>query len=329
MLKWIKRLAAGVVALIIVALLGAFSYEQISRVLADRNYPPPGRFIDVGGHELHAVDRGVGTPTVIFETGLGFDGHLPWHLVQDEVAQFTRSVSYDRAGVLYSERGDNPKSAAAVSGELAALLQAGGFEPPYILVAHSLAGLLIRPFVYEHREQIAGIVLVDVSHPDQRNRLPEEMRSDSGPPPALMLAFLRNFGIHRYLLSRAEPPLSRVDPLWAEVAPTMIHRSAGTFDEGNNIPAIADEVRPLNDFGDIPLVVITGASPTRNQNMSVSDELKQELTDLWNSLQRDLLNLSTNSRHVLAMESEHFVQIQQPELVVEAIRELVMDARGR
>lgn len=296
---------------------------------ADRNYPPPGRFFDVGGHELHAVVAGTGSPTVIFEIGLGFDGHLPWHIVQEDVAQFTRSISYDRAGVMYSERGGNPKTAAAVSGELAALLEAGGFEPPCVLVAHSLAGLLLRPFVYEHRDQIAGIVLVDVSHPDQFNKMPEELQSDSGPPPAMLLGFLRNFGINRYMISRAELPLSRFDPLWAEVAPTMIHRGVGARHEGSNGEAIADEVRSLNDFGDIPLVVITGAAPSRNQNMSVSDAVKQELTDLWNGLQRDLLTLSSDSKHILASESEHYVQIQQPDIVTDAIRELVLRARGR
>ncbi len=328
MLKWIKRITGGILVLVAVALLFGFAFEQISRSRADRNYPPPGELITVSDHKLHALAKGIGSPTVIFESGLGFDGHMSWYKVQDEVAKFTQTVSYDRAGVMWSERGANEKSAASISTELQLMLENGGFEPPYILVGHSLAGLISRPFILDNQDQMEGIVFVDVSHPNQYEVTPEELKG-GGPPPDFILAMLRMFGGMRYIITSGPLPTDNPNDAYATVVPHMIHRSKGAFDEGTQTEKISKEVQSIKSFGDIPLVVITGASPTRNDNMNVSPETKEFMTNKWLEFQRDLLNLSSSSEHILAMKSNHHVQISEPELVIESIHDLVEHWRAK
>lgn len=101
---------------------------------------------------------------------------MAWGQVQDRTAKFTSTVPYDRAGIMWSERGDNPKTCEAMADELYELLQRSENKGPFILVGHSLAGYLLRPFVAKHASEIAGIVFVDATHPDQWNRLPPELK---------------------------------------------------------------------------------------------------------------------------------------------------------
>jgi len=323
MLKWIKRILTSLLGLIVVVVVCAVSYEQIQRVLADRAYPPPGQSINVGGHRLHALIKGNGNTTVVFESGLGIDGHLSWYKVQDAVAEFATTISYDRAGVMWSERGANPKTAKAISDELATLLVNAELEPPYVLVGHSLAGIISRPFIKTRSQDIAGIVFVDVSHPEQFDRFPEELRATpaDGPSGAVM-QLLRSLGILRYMIASGGTPSSDSDDLFNKVVPTMIHRATGVRDEGQKVTNMAREVAGITDFGDIPLIVISGASPSRNDRMPFSEATKQEMTATWNTLQTELLDLSSNSRRRLAMASDHYVQIDEPEIVIAAIRSL-------
>lgn len=321
-LRWLKRIVIFVLFLILFLLSLGMIYEQYSRYRIEREYPPPGEFIDIGGHQLHALKKGIGGPSVVFETGLGIDGHLSWYKVQDAVAEFTNTVSYDRAGVLWSERGENPKTARAISAELKTMLENGAIEPPYILVGHSLAGLTLRPFIDEYSEDIVGIVFVDVSHPHQFEVTPEELQG--GPTPAGLMDFLHISGILRFGLNLGPLPTDDDFDPFATIVPHMAHRGRlGVRAETNNIEKIAKEVQSMTDFGDIPLVVLTGALPTRGDNINVSDETRQFMKSQWLEFQEDLLNLSSNSEQVLAMKSEHFVQVTEPELVIESIRELV------
>ena len=327
-MKWVKRIGGGILLLVAVALLFGFSYELLSRSRADKNYPPPGKLVTVSDHKLHALAKGSGSPTVIFESGLGFDGHMSWYKVQDEVAKFTQAVSYDRAGVMWSGRGSNEKSAAMISAELKLMLENGGFEPPYIFVGHSLAGLTGRPFISDNQDHMEGVVFVDVSHPNQYEATPEELKG-GGSLPDFLLAMLRIFGGMRYIITSAPLPTDDPNDAYSTIVPHMIHRSKGAFDESAQTEMIAKEVQLIESFGDIPLVVITGASPTRNDNMNVSQETREYMTRKWHEFQEDLLNLSSSSDHIMAMKSGHHVQISEPELVIESIRDLVNRWRSK
>jgi hypothetical protein len=99
-------------------------WEQLDRRRAMRDFPAPGRMIDIGGRRIQMDCRGVGAPTVVFESGLGFFGSLSWTRVQDEVAKFTRACAYSRAGILWSDDRDGPHNGEGVARDLHAALAA-------------------------------------------------------------------------------------------------------------------------------------------------------------------------------------------------------------
>ena len=126
---WILGLTLGL-------LLLGFLYQHVGSVRDTRRFPPPGRRVDIGGYRLHLLGSGHGSPTVVFESALGATC-LTWALVQSEVAKFTTTVSYDRAGCGWSDQGPMPRSAEQILQELLLLLRRGSLEPPYLLVGHS------------------------------------------------------------------------------------------------------------------------------------------------------------------------------------------------
>lgn len=321
LLLWIKRIGKGTGLFLLVLVLSGSIYEYVSRISAESNYPPPGDFADVGGHRLHYLKLGSPSstlPTVVFESGLDQGGHLPWSRVQTELANLTTTVSYDRAGVLWSERGDNPKSGVAIAKELHALLEAIDAPKPYILVGHSLAGLTLRSLVAAYPDDIAGIVFVDVSHPDQAIVIPE-LRGGAVPP-TWVFSILSSTGFGRLFAQRVYPATEPSDPINVIVNALFPSKWTGLIDELLATESLLDEARTVQSFGDIPLTIITGAAPTRWD--SAPDRIpKQRLSRSMMELQESLLELSSNSVWIHANESGHYVQLQQPALIIEAIRE--------
>jgi len=116
--------------------------------------------IDVGGHGLRLQVAGSGTPTVVFDSGLG-DGLAPWREILPAIARFTRAVAYDRAGYGQSDPGPDPRSYVRVATELHTLLNRANVKPPYVLVGHSLGGAHIRAFAHLFKDEVAGLVFVD------------------------------------------------------------------------------------------------------------------------------------------------------------------------
>ncbi len=144
-LRIIRKLFAGILFLIITLIIVGYVYEHISRSISENKYKPAGDFVDVGGHKLHYLRKGDREPTVVFESGSGAIGHLAWFKVEDEVSKFATTVSYDRAGILWSERGDNPKTADAIATELYTMLNNAGLKKPYVIVGAFVVGMLLTP----------------------------------------------------------------------------------------------------------------------------------------------------------------------------------------
>ena len=167
--SWIRRglvwMIAGLLAL---AVIGAI-YQVVATQIDQRTYPPPGELVDVGNHSLHINCVGQGSPTVILEAASGgMSAH--WVRVQQQIAQTTRVCAYDRAGLGWSEPGPEPRDARQISSELHTLLEGAGTEGPYVLVGHSYGGLYARMYAARYSEEVAGVVLVDSSHPEQFTR---------------------------------------------------------------------------------------------------------------------------------------------------------------
>jgi hypothetical protein len=158
------------VAAAILSLTGAGAvYQHFATTRERAMHPPPGRLLDVGGCRLHLQSAGSGTPTVVLEAGLGGISSA-WAWVQSETAEFSHVVSYDRAGLGWSGSDTSPKTAKQVAQRLRSLLQSANTTPPYVLVGHSMGGLFVRVFADLFPKDVAGLVLVDASHPDQQRR---------------------------------------------------------------------------------------------------------------------------------------------------------------
>jgi len=157
-----------IVGLITLAAIGAI-YQAIATQIDIRAYPAPGQMIDVGGRQLHIYCTGAntdGSPTVILETGLGSTS-AAWAFVQPEVAKSTRVCSYDRAGMGWSELSPATRDAEHIAQELHTLLKNAKVPSPFVLVGWSYGGLYVREYVGQYSEEVAGLVLLDSSHPDQ------------------------------------------------------------------------------------------------------------------------------------------------------------------
>ena len=175
LLRWIRYLLAGLLILLIALVCAGTVYEAIESHRDQQMFHPPGRLVDIGGCRLHLYCTGEGSPTVILEAG-GGNPWLSWCKVQPQVASFTRVCSYDRAGLGWSDPSPRPRTAMVIAEELHALLHNAGIPGPFVLVGHSLGGMDARMFANRYPSEVAGLVLVDSSHPDQDERFPPEAK---------------------------------------------------------------------------------------------------------------------------------------------------------
>jgi pimeloyl-ACP methyl ester carboxylesterase len=305
---------------------------------------PPGRLVDVGGHRLHLHCAGTGTPAVVFDAALGASS-LSWSLVAPDVARITRACAYDRAGFGWSEAGPAPRTAGRIANELAQLLRSADVPPPYVLVGHSFGALVMRIFAVRNRDLTAGLVLVDPAHPEEWLDPGEDRRHqiDRGARLCRYGATAARFGIARVvaasvalgalaparglvgLVSRGG--LSRADeeilaPMWKLPAearrPLSRFWTEPKFFEalGSQIASICEsaaEVREagVDAFRELPIVVVAAGTSNGRRNQ----------------LHEALARRSVRGRLVIAHESGHWVPLDQPAVVVEAIARMVEIAR--
>ena len=156
---------AGLLSLFLLPFCAGALWQAIASHRDLRQNPSPGRLVDVGGYRMHVNSAGTGSPIVILDSGLS-DSSLSWVKVQPEVARFVRVVSYDRAGLGWSDPSPRPRNSRVFAEELHTLLHNAGIPAPFVLVGHSMGGYDVRMFASLFRSEVAGMVLVDASHPD-------------------------------------------------------------------------------------------------------------------------------------------------------------------
>jgi pimeloyl-ACP methyl ester carboxylesterase len=306
MRRWMTRVVVGVSSLIVVTALAGATYQWLETRQDLAATPPPGQLIDIGGYRLHLWCTGSGAPAVILDDGLG-GSSVGWGWIQPDVARFTRVCSYDRAGMGYSDLGPSPRTARRIASELAALLDRSGIAGPVVLVGASIAGFNLRVFASDHPERAAALVLVDASHEADAHEVPLMARFV---PWLSKIGLLRLFGVS--FGPRAESLAPAVRPF----ARATAFRAAGSQAAADELIHIRDsvsEVRSSRRKLTIPVVVVTGARGAEEN---------------WQRLQQDLTTLSERGCLMLARQSGHVVSVDQPEVVVEAIRTVVETTRG-
>lgn len=322
-LRGVGRLLSWMaLALACVAVFG-FVYERIQRATDHRAYPPSGSLVDVDGHRMHLDCEGTGTPTVLLEAGLDVRGSLSWYPVKPELASLTRVCAYDRAGILWSEPGPNPRTSPVIAQELDALLQRAGEEGPFVLVGHSIGGIHMRAFADLDRSRVAGLVLVDSSHPEQGERLPAEV---TGSPPVIVrtvVKFLNGVGLFRVVdLGPNTTMPDSVDAILARFRPSS---NIGSWAEFEARAESRASVHDSPGFGDLPLVVLTaGAKPAY-----VSQDLFDRMHAVWLELHAELADLSTEGVNRVVPGASHYIHEDRPDAVIQAVTEVVMAARSQ
>jgi len=306
MWRWTMRILVVLGAFLIVAALSGATYQWLATRRELSATPPPGQLVDIGGYRLHLWCTGDGAPAVILDTGLG--GSTPgWGFVQPEVARFTRVCSYDRAGMGYSDPGPSPRTARRIASELAELLARSGIAGPVVLVGASIAGFDVRVFASDHPERAAGLVLVDASHEDDVHEVPRMAR---------FVPLLSTIGVLRLFGPSFGQNIESLAPSVRQFAQATRFRAAGyqaAADEIIHIRESAEEVRSSRRTLTIPVLVVTGA---------------RGADENWRRLQQDQASLSERGCLITAEQSGHVVPIDQPAVIVEAIRTVVETARG-
>jgi pimeloyl-ACP methyl ester carboxylesterase len=266
-------------------------------------------------HDIHLHCVGTGTPTVVFEADLDQYGSLTWDSVQNEIGNFTRACSYDRAGIMWSEPGPRPRDGETIAGELAAVLETAGEDGPFVLVGHAFGGAYVRIFAGQNPDAVCGMVLVDSSHPEMFTRFAEfgieqEIPDKQIRPLILLLSHLGMPGRFKGNLYHLSPDV--YDPTQA----FLPQSSMAWFDENVEAPDTLAQAGQVESLGNIPLIVLAAARSSQNLQY-------QDLQEEWLELQQELTLLSENSEFRALQEAGHYIQFDQPEEVIEAVRDVV------
>ena len=255
--------------------------------------------VDVGGFGLHIHCAGQGSPTVIIETGFGEPGvekeTSSWIKIADEISKTTRICLYDRAGLGSSDvaPGEN-RTSQDMARDLHTLLVHASVPSPFILVGHSIGVFHVLVFASKYADELVGMVLVDASHPDQWSAINAVLPPESPDEPE---------SIKRI---RIIPPAS--------------------LPEKMDIPASINQVKSIKSLGNLPLIVLSH-NPTWSINPNLSPVLSEKIEQIWENQQNEYANLSSNSTHVIATKAGHYIQVDEPQLVIDAIRKVIAKAR--
>lgn len=326
LLVWTRRaLLWLLILLVVISAIGA-AYQAMATVRDARAFPPPGQLVDVGGYRLHLSCMGQGSPTVILESGQA-NSLAVWSWIQPEIAKTTQVCAYDRAGVGWSDPGLLPRDARQMVVELHTLLHNVAIAPPYVLVGHSFGGLVTHIYAAQYQTEVAGLVWLDVEHPEQWTRTSEGRAqyqqilrlSQIGP-------WLARIGLIR--LSNYFPPVKELPPqaaaafkVWVDTTRFMEVNAT----EFQSQLASAAQAQTAGALGDLPLMVVTatdhGFPPT------VAAKLEAQ----WLTMQNELATLSTNSVHQIVEGATHgSLQVEKRDAQVSraAIRQVVEAVRS-
>jgi steroid delta-isomerase-like uncharacterized protein len=323
----VQNTLCGIVgtALAVVALMAEAVAQSSAAVRSIDELPLPGQLVDVGGYRLHLYCMGEGRPAVVFDAGAG-SWSIFYREVQERVAEETRACAYDRAGMGWSEPGLSPRDSRRMAEDLHALLRGAGVEPPYVLVGHSLGGYNARLFAELYPDELAGIVLAESAHEEQWERLPGEARMLVQAAAELdrkaAEAARRNALPAESLPAWEGPPELRAAYETQMRSPVTYETRAAEMEAGLES---ATQVAGKGDLGDLPLAVVSARNSfAAFEGTGIPIDAANAA---WMTMQEELLGLSTASRWFVSEIGDHRIQRTDPDLLVEAIRHVLREAR--
>lgn len=305
-----------------------------------RLYPPPGRLVRAGAQRLHVFEMGEGRPAVVLESGISATC-VNWRRVQIAISRFTRVLSYDRAGLGWSDPARTPRTAPQIVEELHAMLHEAAIPAPYVLVGHSFGGLVVRLYAARYSAEVAALVLVDPLRPHEWYPITAEQKRmlTGGAVLSHWGALLARFGVVRFTLSRLASG--------SRSLPRAIGRATSSGAGLATMERIIGEVRKMpqelwpaimshwchpksfasmgHHLALLPQSVdcIIGGEPLHGipVTMIVGAESKTK----WQP--EELPRMADDLTVITAEHSGHWVQLDEPDLVVDAVRDLVERTR--
>ena len=314
-------------------------YQWVGSRYDRRRFLRLGRLVDIGKRRrLFMTEMGSGSgPSVIFESGIGATSQN-WARIQQSVSEFAHTVSYDRLGLGWSTPAVSERIPSNVVEELRAMLQAAGIAPPYLLVGHSFGGLVVRYFAGEYPDEVVGAVLVDAMRTDEWPPVDESQRkllnrgaqltqwgvliAYSGLARLTTMSFFCRSGKFTKLFTRAtgghgvlERLTSELDKMPSAVWPIVAaHWSSPAFFRGmtahiHGVPGTVMEMHDATPIVGIPVVLMTPG-----HSKAISNE--------------DLRRIGPDAEQRIAEKSGHWLHLDEPELVIEQIRDMVTAVRA-
>jgi pimeloyl-ACP methyl ester carboxylesterase len=225
---------------------------------------------------------GNGKPNIVLING-GSGPIEGWMKIIQKISESSSVFSYNRFGVTGSDKPKEPQDGLTIVRTLREALTIAGFEPPFILVGHSLGGLYANLYARLYPNEAAGIVFLESSHP-------------------------RDLSLNEYQ-GRTVKAINKVFTMFDSLS------SHKQFNEVNFVKETVNQIYQLDDFPEIPVYVITGGQ----ENRMMPEEVRKKR--LENQL--ELLSLSRNSKHIVAENSGHFPQLSEPMVVIDTIRDCI------
>ncbi|MGD0345103.1 MAG: alpha/beta hydrolase [Terracidiphilus sp.] len=325
----------GIFACLALLALAGTVYQHLGSRRDRRTHTGHGHFVAIGrGCSLYFFEQGQGEPTILFEAGIGAT-HLNWRGIQDPIAAIAHTIAYDRAGLGWSSPSRTPRTPGNVAAELHQMLETAGFQPPYVLVGHSFGGLVMRRFALLYPEEVEGVVLVDPMrceewpplNPSRQSQLDLGNRLIRYALPVVRCGLARLLvtwlfghsgnlsdqiagaaGAHpRHVLGRVKTEVRKMPrKVWPAVA---AHWSRPGFYAGlrSHIDAIPATVREMHASEPIRSIPVTVLTPGKAVQLS--------------QIQLDQIGDST--RQIIANKSEHWIHLDEPDLVIKAIRDMM------
>ena len=310
-------------------------------VFSQNDPPPNGNLVDIGGYKLHIDIKGKGSPAVVMIAGsqaFSFD----WSLVMPGISGITQVCTYDRPALAWSDPGPMPRTFDQDIYELHTLLQKSRVKPPYILVGHSLGGIIARLFEKKYPAEVKGLVLVDATSEDavlfmngkiQRLRTFSQNRTippvKTKPDTSTKIPAMKDLEEMWKMMGepKIESPFDRLPKkfqeqrIWAMRQPKFLLADNGPYWADEFSAMYADS---LYSLGNKPIYVLSSGRDAFSKN---TDSAMKAIWLEKLEQKEKMSNLSSNSKHIITTKSGHEIHLEEPELVINAIKEVIMAVR--
>lgn len=236
-----------------------------------------------------------GKPLVVLETGLGL-GADSWVAVHESLADEYDVLRYDRAGCGESDPAPKPRTALDMVKDLNYLLELWHPDGKIIFVGQSFGGLIARTYAGLYPHKVSGLILLDPTQENQFERVISIL-----PPPS----------------PSDSEGLLRFRQFWSED-----YRHYDKNREGIDFPISLAQAARVKNLGDLPMLILAGSKPL--PELADRPEEADKLQKLWLTMRLELAAISTRGVLRIVPDAGHFIQVDQPFVVVEAIREMIV-----